>query len=177
MKLHTDTLAPRHIHAATGPLPGVYADVEPEGSRSRDHGYVIHLTADQRKGRRRTNNTGHRGSGYESEYAATWDEWGLFFAHLFTIDANLICGENYSGVDHYQWCTGNRFIGTGGILNVGTAHDQHRWVWDGSNHRWHQSTCKGKCGAIRRDAFRNGDFTTVMQRAWADRRYPIAVPA
>lgn len=55
VKIHTDTITRRDLHEAVGPLDGVHVEIEDEGSASRNHGFVIHLTADPRKGRRRVN--------------------------------------------------------------------------------------------------------------------------
>lgn len=180
MKIHTDTLTRRDLHEAVGPIAGVYVDISDEGSASRNHGFVIHLTADLRKGRRRTN-TGHRGSGTEWDYAATWDEWGMFFAHLFAVDPNLIAGDNYSGLDHYQWCTGKRFVGRndgpdGPILNIGTHCDQHRWSGWVNLAGDRTQGCSKDCGAIKREAGKIG-YAAKMDRQWTDRHYPAPVNA
>jgi hypothetical protein len=134
MRLHTDILTARQVYAATAGIDGVDVELTYHGSRSRDHAFDVHLIAESRKGRRRSN-TGTYGAGYD--YAATWDEWGLFFAALFEDDPQMTCWA-YDGADDFSRSTGGRFDG-----EPFTTHDQHRWVYSAP----YVFTCK--CGAIR----------------------------
>jgi hypothetical protein len=134
MRLHTDILSARQVYAATAGIDGVDVELTSHGSRSRDHAFEVHLVAEQRKGRRRSN-TGTYGAGYD--WAATWDEWGLFFAALYDIDSQMTCWA-YDGADDFSHSTGGRFDG-----EPFTPHDQHRWSYFDS----YVSKCK--CGAVR----------------------------
>lgn len=106
----------------------------------------------------------------------------MFFAHLFAVDPNLICGDNYSGIDHYEWCTGKRFVGrndgvAGPILNLGDPCDQHRWSGLVNLAGDYTSGCSKDCGAIRRSTGTKTGYVVKMDRQWTDRRYPVAVSA
>jgi len=174
VRLHTDTITYRDLFAAVQHIDGVYlADPGPKqtGSKTRDHAFTVKLEAFERKGRRRVNFGTAKGvDRFDPPFAATWDEWGFFLAYLFDIDPNLIAGDNYSGRDHFQWCTGYRFVGREPVVRGGTPHDQHKWVWDGDS----RYPCKGGCGAVMNN---RGKWNFPMERTWTDRAYPIAVPA
>jgi hypothetical protein len=143
------------VYAATAGIDGVSVELTSHGSRSRDHAFDVHLVAEQRKGRRR-GNSGSYGAGYD--YAATWDEWGIFFAHLFAIDPEMTCYA-YDGADDYHWQTNGRFrLDDDGRPDF-VPHDQHRWEWnqDTSPPDVHVSECVSRvpgsdytCGAVRR---------------------------
>lgn len=174
MRLHTDTITYVDLFDAVRHIEGVYlADPGPEqtGSKTRDHAFTVKLEALERKGRRRVNFGTANVDRYDPPFAATWDEWGFFLAYLFDVDPNLIAGNNYSGLDHYQWCTGGRFVGREPVVRVGTPHDQHRWE--------HKPNPGGpslgcKCGAVMGN---RGRWAFPMERTWTDRAYPVTVSA
>ncbi len=81
MRIHTDVLSARDIFAAA---KAARADLEitRHGSRSRTAAFNVHLTGESR---RRPNRQ------HEShEYAATWDQWGVFLSILFDLDPELV---------------------------------------------------------------------------------------
>lgn len=73
-----------------------------KGSKSHDHAWEIKLTGNSR----RRPNGGNSGAG--DAYAATWDQWGVFLAHIFEADSNAKC---YAYADGYAFhdFTGDRF--------------------------------------------------------------------
>lgn len=106
MRIHSDKLSPVHIIMATDNLPGVYVTYSQHGSRSHERAFEVSL-----EGNGYRKNTGQYGA--SDEYGATWDEWGVFLARLFDIDANMVAGPvkrpvYASGYD-YHAKTNDRF--------------------------------------------------------------------
>lgn len=87
MRIHSNYLKLSDVYAATADLPGVYATVSEHGSRSHARAFEVQLTGN---GYARNTGTGGADS-YET--GATWDEWGVFLARLFNLDANALCGS------------------------------------------------------------------------------------
>lgn len=79
---------------------GAQGEVSSHGSRKNHHAFEVSLTGDSR---RRPN------FGKNSDlYAATWDQWGVFFGYLFDIDPDMSCWAYRDDVDfHFQ--TDHRF--------------------------------------------------------------------
>jgi hypothetical protein len=109
MRIHTDTL--RHVDLwDAARLARVEMEVTKHGSKSRDHAFEVHLTGESK---RRPN---RRGKGGPDEYAATWDQWGVFLSVLFDADdgrtfepsAPMTC-TYYSDRAEFDRRTGNRF--------------------------------------------------------------------
>jgi hypothetical protein len=110
MHVHTNTLDVgdlADILRATGlAARGVYLDDErggPNGAtshRSRSHArrLTFYLVATPGYGRRWAN-SGHKGAG--TDKAATYDEWGVFLAELFTRDPDAKAGQ-YVGAAGYE---------------------------------------------------------------------------
>jgi hypothetical protein len=96
MRLHSDIITARDIHAATP--ADVAADVSQHGSRSRARAFEVSLEG---LGGRHTRkkNSGNRGAGYE--YAASWDDWGVWLARLFEIDPNMTATYYKDRADFY----------------------------------------------------------------------------
>jgi hypothetical protein len=88
MRIHTDTLTARDLHAS---LPeGVYLDVTAHGSRSRARAFEVTLYLYEKDDlhRRFGNSGGYRAS---TDVAATWDEWGIWLKALYELDSDLFC--------------------------------------------------------------------------------------
>lgn len=99
MRIHTDKLTRGDLVSAD--KAGAYfAGLTEHGSRKRDHAFEVKLRGDSK---RRPNF--YDGGG---DYAATWDQWGVFFGELFRIDPNAIIGP-YDGADDYSHKTFGRF--------------------------------------------------------------------
>ena len=140
MKLHTDKLTSADIYKATYDLPGVSVDVTPKGSRSKDHAFDVRLTGTSP----RRPNSGRSGAG--DEYAATWDEWGIFFARLYEIDPEMT-NWAYDNSDDFHWKTAARFH----ALIPAQQCRVHKFEYTGSaaTGSYHVAQCN-KCEAIKR---------------------------
>ena len=146
MKIHTDTLTGMDVDLAAR---DVFVDYMPVGSQSRDHGFNVTLSTDH--GTRRRNSQAEA----TGEYAATWDEWGIFIGRLFVTDPNAIVGQ-YNGANDYHWQTGHRFNGF-----PFAECPSHKWQPPGGDYQYKgelqadgttvcESECKKGCGAIKR---------------------------
>lgn len=143
MKIHTDIITARDMKDAIerAGLTSSHLQYIERGSRSRRRAFEFSLsgTSSRRK------NSGQWGAG--DDYAATWDEWGMFLAHLFAVDPGAH-SRDYESADHYHWVTGGRFHDLTPDMQHGGGG--HRWgmpdlVVTG---RYHVRECK--CGAIMR---------------------------
>lgn len=124
MRIHSDYLLPSDIFGATVGLPGVIVTATSHGSRSHRGAFEVSLesTSNSRK------NSGKYGAG--DEYAATWDEWGVFLARLFNLDANAVMGSvkhpTYRNAEHFHAVTGNRFES---LELPEDTHKRHNWQY------------------------------------------------
>ena len=111
MRIHSDTLTVTDIYqAATAAGPAVRVEVTEHGSRSRVKAFRVTLTGTS--SRRPNNGTGGRfRDGVETggDYAATWDEWGIFLGELFRRDENATVPNVYENGEHFRWATCARF--------------------------------------------------------------------
>lgn len=107
MKIHSDTLTESQLYTAKRGLP-VYLETVCVGSRSRNHGFLVRLSADRDDLHRRAANSGQYGASSNTigEVAATWDDWGVWIARLFLLDPNAIIGP-YKGRNHFYAETTN----------------------------------------------------------------------
>lgn len=124
MMFHTDHVTYSNIYDAAR-AAGVSLDVcEEKGSRSRERAYKIVLSGDS-PSRQNTN-----GSDRERNFAASWDQWGVFLAHLFHIDRDAHTGKHgYKSGNHFDYVTSDRF-GSGQMPE--DYHRRHTWDWNGS---------------------------------------------
>lgn len=143
MKIHSDVLEHEDFFAAksaAGEMVGF--EVTRRGSRKRSHGFEFSLTGTSS---RRPNN--QQAWMEWDDYAATWDEWGMFLAYLFDKDPNATVPGVYENGEDFHWKTNYRF-GEDGV----TPETQH----GGAGHRWEFYTvgefhCKSAdCDAVRR---------------------------
>lgn len=124
MRLHTDTLTRTEIReAARVAGHGVHVQIIDHGSRKRDHAFEVTLTGTSN--RRPNSGTSRNDNG--DTYAATWDEWGMFFASLYKIDPDMIAGAAYADAGDFHYKTGSRFE----ILTPAYQHSSHRWQFAG----------------------------------------------
>lgn len=135
MWIHSDKITPIAIHRATAShgMSGVHAQVDAI-ARSRSHGtkYSVSLTG----------NSNHRpgfAKGYGDDYAATWDEWGMFIEALFQVDPAARIGI-YPDHETFREVTFLRFD----ALTPLFSHKMHKWVSQGHG----MEACKG-CNAER----------------------------
>lgn len=133
MIIHT-SLTMAQMHDA---LPdGVAFDqVFASGSRTHPRKFAVRLTGSGYRV-----NSGNRGAG--DLIGATWDEWGLFLAHVFDADPGARAGAPpYNGRNHYHAVTGYRFAGQ--VMPADT-HRRHRWTRDGAR----RQRCTGCTASI-----------------------------
>jgi hypothetical protein len=143
MRLHTDTITADHLTDAAR-TAGVGLTYSRHGSRTRHHAWEITLTGSSPYPR----NPGGPGvpDGYDpTERAATWDQWGIFLAHLFRQDPNATTRDYLSG-EHYRWATGNRYD----TLTPTEQHKRHKWATTGDSVTGTYFVQECGCGAILR---------------------------
>lgn len=119
MKIHSNTLTHGDVCCATksAGMTGVYlTEYEEKGSKSRTRRLDVSLAGTTH----RRNNTGVMGAG--DDFAASWDEWGMFINALFARDSNAIVGP-YKSYAAFQALTDHRFDS----LTAPYAHGDHKW--------------------------------------------------
>lgn len=141
MRLHTDSLTREDLLSAARHARVGLAYTE-HGSRKRDHAFEVTLTGESK----RRPNSGNYGAD-NNDYAATWDQWGVFFAWLFDVDPAMVAGSakrpTYDGRDDYHDKTYGRFGWTGRTgLKDYWPEDSH------GDHSWNGRACR-KCSAQR----------------------------
>lgn len=126
MKIHSDTITMRQVYDATNAagMRGVTAErLTQHGSRSRDHSFDVTLRGNST----RKPNPGTGGRYFdEGEYAATWDEWGMFIHCLYQIDSNALIGQ-YGSRAVFEEATALRFD----ELIAANACPGHHWKYAG----------------------------------------------
>lgn len=118
MKLHTDLTGPEVIAALTeAKRQGVIAghielmEFKQEGSRSHQRSFRLRLgTRTRDAAHHRYANTGQWGAsrGPVPVYAATFDEWGWFYAEILRRDPSAWCGQ-YRGVVAFKQATDGKY--------------------------------------------------------------------
>lgn len=83
MRFHTDTLTRDDVIRAARKAGATIETLSSHGSRSRDHAFEVKLTGNSN----RRPNGGSYGAG--DDYAATWDQWGVFIGQLFNLDPDM----------------------------------------------------------------------------------------
>lgn len=144
MRIHTDTITHLDIYdAARAAGSAVDFTAEEHASRTHARAYEVKLTGSSP----RRPNTGRRGADWGTdEHAATWDEWGLFLAHLYDVDPDARAGGAkipvYRNASDFYVKTGDRFDPENpDRVTPATQHRTgHRWTYDGG-----RLTCP--CGA------------------------------
>lgn len=142
MRIHSDIITQAQLLDA---LPATtYIDrLSKHRSQKRGHAFEVNLAGSGKVGGQ---------WGQLDGKAATWDEWGMFLAALYTIDPNMHTPAYPSGADEFHWATGNRFA----TLTPDEQHKQHRWNWEGTSagDTYTVHTCKGskavECTAMTR---------------------------
>lgn len=142
MKIYTDNLTRQDLFKA---LPrGVYLDVMEHGSRKRKRAFDVALSTDHGT-RRRNSSTETTG-----DFAASWDEWGMFLAALFALDSEAIMGV-YKDASDFTFKTGGHYGDGSKPLPVDCPN--HKWElsepWQPGQQSYERICAKG-CGAIQR---------------------------
>jgi hypothetical protein len=135
MKIHVSNSVTPEILRKAAEVANVGMTFGECDSRSADHAFDILLTGHSKY--RNMSNTG---------MSATWDQWGVFLAYLFSQDEDMICGTvkrpTYNGFGDFNWQTDYRFARYGFPED---AHGDHKWIV-GEPYR---QTCK-HCSAVKR---------------------------
>ena len=153
MRIHANTLTLADIHAAAK-LARVDYEVTSHGSRSRGHAFNVKLTGESR----RRPNGGNYGADRD-DYAATWDQWGVFLAELFARDASLTIPSAYADGEEYARRTADRFGAPEAVMTSnGYVERFVAYGWPADAHGDHTFRFQGipgeqgctKCSAIQR---------------------------
>lgn len=135
MRIHT-SLDPAEIYGMIADLPAVtFERFDVKGSRSHPRAVDIILSGTST----RRHNGGNRGAG--DEYAATWDEWGIFLGRVFRADPNAKA-TYYADRADFERKTGGRF---GEDFTAADQHRNHKWEWNGRTYDNSARACR--CGA------------------------------
>lgn len=119
MRIHTDSLiSTRVIDAARG-LP-IRLTLTEHQSRTHARAFEISLSG-----------TSNRPNTSGRESAATWDEWGMFLARLFSLDPMMRAGGSaarpiYADAYDFHRKTCDRFVN----LTPADQHKTHRWQYN-----------------------------------------------
>ena len=140
MRLHTNTLTYGNIVDAALAAKTVWK-IEEHGSRSHARSFDVSLRGDSRRHAMFAWKTDHIGG----EYAATWDQWGVFFAYLYRIDPYMEAGgtrkrRQYADNTDFQMQTFARFREAGFPADY---HGDHTFRNDGT---YYEQGCT-KCSA------------------------------
>lgn len=118
MRLHTDKITRADILNACARAGVVANSLTQNGSRSRARAFDLYLEGSSN---RQSNGRDHK--------AATWDEWGMVMADLYTLDPEAMWGNKswgYSDAEDFHLKTQNRFL-NGMPYDL---HTQHKWTYD-----------------------------------------------
>jgi len=130
MRIHTDKLTTGDFYDAAKVAGVTISSNSMHNSRSRDHAFDFSL----RGSSARYPMGGNDGTGK----SATWDEWGVFLAHLFSIDPDARVANVYEGKESFDYKTFARFDNG----KPSDMHGDHRWDY----HAPFTQAC-GKCSA------------------------------
>jgi len=118
MDLHTDNILSGDLYAAAREAGVTIESAGLHGSRSHDHKWSIYLSGSSN---RYSNGRDHK--------AATWDEWGVFMAALYRVEAAARWGTKsfgYADAWDFHQKTQDRFS-HGAPQDM---HTQHKWQYD-----------------------------------------------
>lgn len=136
MRIHTDRLNTTHLWEAAR-IARVEMDLTSHGSRKRDRAYNVTLRGESR----RRPNSGKGGAG--DDYAATWDQWGVFLAVLFATDPDMVT-PYYADAEEFHHRTLDRFASVD--YWPADAHGDHTFRFAGTPR---EQSCT-KCTAVQR---------------------------
>lgn len=133
MKIHSDLITVSDLYSATkaAGMHGVRVRMIPKGSRKRARAFDVALTGTSN----RRPNSGQAGAAGD-DYAATWDEWGMFIQDLFEADPEAIIGD-YTDYENFNYRTMGRFV----FLTAPDQHKSHRWEWLGEGGKYQCKNC------------------------------------
>lgn len=103
MRIHTNGHKMGDLFTAARVAGVSFAKIEKHGSRKRDRAFEVKLEGSSNRD----------GQGYDSHCytykAATWDEWGVFLAHLFAADPDMTT-PYYLDAHDFAFQTNSRFL-------------------------------------------------------------------
>ena len=134
MRIHSNVLTYQDVYDAARHAKAHLDTASQHGSRSRSHAFEVKLRG---LSRRRPNF--YNGDG---QYAATWDQWGVFFGLLFEADPDMLI-DGKEDLDAFGYRTGWRFDNPTEFEHP-LDHD-HRFRYAGTPR---EQECK--CGAVQR---------------------------
>lgn len=148
MRIHSDTLTRQDFTEAAKRAGAGIIELTEHGSHSRARAFKFYL---------RGHSTYRTQQGDRDDYAATWDEWGIVFNHLFDVDALAHTGKwPYSSGEHFHWVTGGRFRN----LTPSQQHARHKWNPLGAV-TGSYAVAECKCGATQRWMIHGHDFAEL----------------
>ena len=134
MRIHSNVLTYADVIDAARQAKANPDTASQHGSRSRSHAFEVKLRG---LSRRRPNF--YNGDG---QYAATWDQWGVFFGLLFEVDPDMLI-DGKEDLDAFGYRTDWRFDYPAEFEHP-LDHDHH--------FRYAGTPCaqECKCGAVQR---------------------------
>ena len=131
MRLHNNHLTYRNVAEAASVAQAHLDHSDEHGSTVRDRAFEVKLVGGfEVHSARRPNNRGRHGN---VDYAATWDQWGVFLRHLYQIDPRMVCGSPsrpvYGSLTAFNAHTDHRFEvnAAGAAMWPRDEHGDHRW--------------------------------------------------
>lgn len=148
MRIHTDNLTEFDLYRAARDAKVTFVRLATYGSRSHKRAFDVVLSGSSPY---RTQADGRQ------DFAATWDEWGVFFANLFLRDESVMVGHKswgYRDQADFDRKTDERFTEVEPIerpegktevraVFPEDTHPRHKWRGIGDN-----SQACTKCSAI-----------------------------
>jgi hypothetical protein len=119
MRIHTNTVTYTDL-AQSALLAGVYLERDSE-HKSKSHKRAFDVILSGSSPRRRNSGAA---ANRTDDYAATWDEWGIFLGELFRRDPAIKCAYYRDAAD-FHWQTGGRFR----ALTRDKQHRVHNWTF------------------------------------------------
>jgi hypothetical protein len=134
MRLHTSTVTYSDILSAAYVAGAVVNECTGHGTRqaSQSHAFEVKLAG----------TSFYRMQSDRDQYAATWDEWGIFLATLYKLDPRMVAGRTYADAHDFHWQTGGRFT----TLTHERQHRRHHWGFGDGADSYDARTCT-VCGA------------------------------
>jgi hypothetical protein len=118
MRIHTcGAITEDDIRHAAARAAVTFETLTQHGSRKQHTAYNVKLLGSSPY----RPNSGHRGADGDA-HAATWDEWGIFLAWLYSLDPFMATPYDQSA-DHFHWRTDRRFV----YLHRVEQHRRHKW--------------------------------------------------
>jgi hypothetical protein len=140
MRLHTNVLTYGDVVNAAR-AARVDWKITEQGSRSHARSFDVSLRGESR---RNAMFSWKVENPYGNEKAATWDQWGVFFSHLFRMDPRMVAGSvkrpQYADNTAFQMQTFARFREAGFPADY---HGDHTFRNDGT---YYEQQCR-KCSA------------------------------